>query len=156
MRIKPRWVLSWNPRQVMSSIMRRRKGVAGVGKKALVTAGCSCSVEGTSIIRAQTNSFNKSRNQPRSMPPAYHAQTSRGAGSFSVKSFGRSWAYESVLREEFRALLGVRKCPKNESLVLRAVAMGISAEGLDWWGLLKPGLAGLGATSVYGVVSVST
>ncbi len=82
MRIKPRWVLSWNPRQVMSSIMRRRKGVAGVGKKALVTAGCSCSVEGTSIIRAQTNSFNKSRNQPRSMPPAYHAQTSRGAGSF--------------------------------------------------------------------------
>jgi hypothetical protein len=59
-------------------------------------------------------------------------------------------------REEFRALLGVRKYPKNESLVLWAVAMGISAEGLDWWGLLKPGLAGLGATSVYGVVSVST
>jgi hypothetical protein len=53
-------------------------------------------------------------------------------------------------------LLGVRKYPKNESLVLWAVAMGISAEGLDWWGLLKPGLAGLGATSVYGVVSVST
>ncbi|WP_313587455.1 hypothetical protein, partial [Aquidulcibacter sp.] len=41
-------------------------------------------------------------------------------------------------REEFRALLGVRKYPKNESLVLWAVAMGISAEGLDWWGLLKP------------------
>ncbi|MCZ8208015.1 MAG: hypothetical protein O9270_07445, partial [Aquidulcibacter sp.] len=57
-------------------------------------------------------------------------------------------------REGFRALLGVRKYPKNESLVLWAVAMGISAEGLDWWGLLKPGLAGLGATSVYGVVSV--
>ncbi|MCZ8208820.1 MAG: hypothetical protein O9270_11595, partial [Aquidulcibacter sp.] len=45
-------------------------------------------------------------------------------------------------REGFRALLGVRKYPKNESLVLWAVAMGISAEGLDWWGLLKPGLAG--------------
>jgi len=59
-------------------------------------------------------------------------------------------------REGFRMLLGVRKYPKNESLVLWAVAMGISAEGLDWWGLLKPGLAGLGATSVYGVVSVST
>ncbi|MFN9701418.1 MAG: hypothetical protein ACK57H_06035, partial [Hyphomonadaceae bacterium] len=60
----------------------------------------------------------------------------------------------SRFREEFRAPLGVRKYPKNESLVLWAVAMGISAEGLDWWGLLKPGLAGLGATSVYGVVSV--
>ncbi len=59
-------------------------------------------------------------------------------------------------REGFRMPLGVRKYPKNESLVLWAVAMGISAEGLDWWGLLKPGLAGLGATSVYGVVSVST
>ena len=85
MRIKPRWVLSWNPRQVMSSIMRWRKDVAGVGKNGPFIAGRSCSVEGTSIIRAQTNSFNKSRNQPRSMPPAYHAQTSRGAGSF----FGR-------------------------------------------------------------------
>ncbi|MFN5554033.1 MAG: hypothetical protein ACK5BF_14310, partial [Hyphomonadaceae bacterium] len=47
-------------------------------------------------------------------------------------------------REGFRMPLGVRKYPKNESLVLWAVAMGISAEGLDWWGLLKPGLAGLG------------
>jgi len=53
-------------------------------------------------------------------------------------------------------LLGVRKCPENESLVLWAGAMGISADGLVWWGLLKPGLAGLGPTSVYGVVSVST
>jgi hypothetical protein len=39
-------------------------------------------------------------------------------------------------------LLGVRKYPKNESSVLCAGAMGISAEGLVWWGLLELGLTG--------------
>jgi hypothetical protein len=32
-------------------------------------------------------------------------------------------------------LLGVRKCPENESLLLRAVAMGISVGGVVCWGL---------------------
>jgi hypothetical protein len=59
------------------------------------------------------------------------------------------------IREEFRALLGVRKYPKNESSVLWAGAMGISAEGLFWWGLLKRGLAGLGPTFGWRVPSVS-
>jgi hypothetical protein len=36
------------------------------------------------------------------------------------------------LREEFRAFLGVRKYPKNESSVLWAGAMGISSGGLVW------------------------
>jgi hypothetical protein len=39
-------------------------------------------------------------------------------------------------------LLGVRKCPENESLLLWAVAMGISVGGLVCWGPLERGLAG--------------
>ncbi|AMS28669.1 hypothetical protein AEM38_02955 [Hyphomonadaceae bacterium UKL13-1] len=58
-------------------------------------------------------------------------------------------------REGFRMLLGVRKCPENESLLLRAVAMGISVGGVVCWGCLGRGLAGLRLTSVYCVVSVS-
>ena len=45
-------------------------------------------------------------------------------------------------REGFRMLLGVRKCPENESLLLWAVAMGISVGGLVCWGPLERGLAG--------------
>jgi len=58
-------------------------------------------------------------------------------------------------REGFRMLLGVRKYPKNESLVLWAVAMGISAEGLVGCGCLGRGMAELGSTSVHCVVSLS-
>ena len=58
-------------------------------------------------------------------------------------------------REGFRMLLGVRKCPENESLLLWAVAMGISVGGLVCWGPLERGLAGRRLTSVYCVVSVS-
>jgi hypothetical protein len=79
----------------MSSIMRWRKDVAGVGKNGLFIAGRSCSVKGAPIVRAQTNLFNQNRNQPRSMTPDHHAQTSRGAGSFfgqtrpiNTQSFG--------------------------------------------------------------------
>ena len=39
-------------------------------------------------------------------------------------------------------LLGVRKCPENESLLLMAVAMGISVGGVVCWGPLERGLAG--------------
>lgn len=53
-------------------------------------------------------------------------------------------------------LLGVRKPPENESSVLWAGAMGISAESLVWLGLLKPRLAVLWPASVYCVVSVLT
>ncbi len=58
-------------------------------------------------------------------------------------------------REGFRMPLGVRKCPENESLVLRAGAMGISAEGLVGCGCLGRGMAELGSTSVHCVVSLS-
>ncbi|OYU75407.1 MAG: hypothetical protein CFE32_14425 [Alphaproteobacteria bacterium PA3] len=46
------------------------------------------------------------------------------------------------IREGFRMLLGVRKCPENESLLLMAVAMGISVGVLVCWGPLERGLAG--------------
>jgi hypothetical protein len=62
--------------------MRWRKDVAGVGKKALVITGCSYLVKGATNVQAQTHLFNQNRNQPKSMPPDHHAQTSRGAGSF--------------------------------------------------------------------------
>ncbi|MFN9147189.1 MAG: hypothetical protein ACK5VS_04285, partial [Hyphomonadaceae bacterium] len=45
----------------------------------------------------------------------------------------------NAFREGFRMPLGVRKCPENESLVLRAGAMGISAEGLVGCGCLGRG-----------------
>jgi hypothetical protein len=49
-------------------------------------------------------------------------------------------------REEFRALLGVRKYPKNEALVLWAGAMGISLEVEFWRRFWGRGLVGVGAT----------
>ncbi|WP_395780373.1 hypothetical protein, partial [Aquidulcibacter sp.] len=45
------------------------------------------------IVRAQTHLFNQNRNQPKSMPPDHHAQTSRGAGSF----FGQNKSLASGL-----------------------------------------------------------
>jgi hypothetical protein len=49
-------------------------------------------------------------------------------------------------REEFRALLGVRKYPKNESWVLWAGAMGISLVVEFWRRFWGRGLVGIGVT----------
>lgn len=52
-------------------------------------------------------------------------------------------------------LLGVRKCPENESLLLRAVAMGISVGGVVCWGPLERGVPARMAAFGHFVVSVS-